>query len=205
MMFKKAIYLSATMAFLAYGCQCDCEDAAGSATTAIQTETIITESAQRGKLDVKTLVVEKFESLPISKVEDQIPAELFKEPIEALAPADRSAGDAAFSQRLLASLMGAENKQKELPVTLSMSPEPVQEGYFLFGVKAQEAQELDFEIYEAQSLELVAQNKMQLTPGNNYKAINLKTFEDGYYIFRLYNEAGQEVSQRLQVLNEAVQ
>ncbi|WCL82374.1 hypothetical protein PPO43_04570 [Saprospira sp. CCB-QB6] len=204
-MFKKAIYLPIAIAFLAYGCQCDCDNAAGSATTAVKTEKIITESAQRGKLDVKTLVVEKFDRLPLAQAEGQIPAEVFKEPVEALAEADRKAGDAAFSQRLLASLMGADNKQKELPVTLSMSPEPVQEGYFLFGVNAKDAQELEFEIYEAQSLELVAQNKMSLTPGNNYKAVNLKTFEDGYYIFRLYNEAGQEVSQRLQVLNETVQ
>ena len=94
---------------------------------------------------------------------------------------------------IMRSLMGAENEAQLLDVKFHMSEEPVEEGLFVFGIEAEEQKSLTMEMYDEEGFEMAANNKINITEGNNYKALNVKTLEDGKYFFKLKDDAGKEL------------
>lgn len=93
-----------------------------------------------------------------------------------------------------ASLMGAEKEAQALDVNFTMSDEPVSNGMFIFGMESQDAKSLTLEMHDEEGFAMVANNKFEITEGNNYKALNVKSLEDGQYNFRLKDEAGKELN-----------
>ena len=94
---------------------------------------------------------------------------------------------------IMRSLMGAENEAQLLDVKFHMSEEPVEEGLFVFGIESEEQKSLTMEMYDEEGFEMAANNKISITEGNNYKALNVTTLEDGKYFFKLKDDAGKEL------------
>lgn len=94
---------------------------------------------------------------------------------------------------IMRSLMGAENIAQQLDVKFHMNDEPVEEGLFVFGIEAEEEKSLTMEMFDEEGFEMAANNVINITQGNNYKALNVKSLEDGKYFFKLKDDAGKEL------------
>lgn len=99
---------------------------------------------------------------------------------------------------IMGSLMAAENEAMQLDVKFTMSDEPVSE-MFVFGIDTEEEKDLTFEMYDEEGFEMAANNTISVTKGNNYKALNVKSLENGTYIFKLKDEAGKELTRQVTV------
>jgi hypothetical protein len=98
-------------------------------------------------------------------------------------------------------LIAVENSQNQLEVEFSMSAEPVNNGTFIFGIKAQDNQDLTLMMYDEEGFGMVANNNFEVQEGNNYKALNVSNLEPGGYIFKLKNEKeGRELVKRVEIV-----
>ncbi|EJF52609.1 hypothetical protein SapgrDRAFT_0874 [Saprospira grandis DSM 2844] len=91
------------------------------------------------------------------------------------------------------SLMSAEKEDQLAGVELTMEDKAVDD-MFVFGLKAEEAKNVMFEMYDEEGFELAANNKFSLNQGHNYKALNVTSLEEGKYFFKLKDEAGKEMT-----------
>jgi len=107
--------------------------------------------------------------------------------------------DAQDITNLNAAFMSAEKEAQLLDVTFVMSDEPVENGMFIFGIETQEAKSLKIEMFDEEGYAMVANNNFDITEGNNYKALNVNSLEDGSYTFRLKDEAGKEMDRTVTV------
>lgn len=106
--------------------------------------------------------------------------------------------DADLINSIFNSLMLAESKASALDVEIVMSDAPVEDGIFVFGLKSATARDLTLQMFKEVDFELVASSKLVLTPGNNYKALNVKDFEAGAYILKMQDpEDKSELVRRL--------
>jgi hypothetical protein len=98
------------------------------------------------------------------------------------------------------SLMGAENTKAQLDVQLLMSEETVKDGIFLFSIRSEEAQDLVFTMYDEEGFQTVANNTFNINEGENYKALNVESLENGNYLFKIRNDETQkELIRRLSI------
>jgi hypothetical protein len=102
--------------------------------------------------------------------------------------------DAQAINNMNAALMGAEKEAQLLEVNFTMSDEPVENGMFVFGIETQDAKNLTLEMHDEEGFAMVANNKFDVTEGNNYKALNVKSLEAGSYNFRLKDDSGKELN-----------
>lgn len=86
------------------------------------------------------------------------------------------------------SMLGAENEQAQLNVQLLLSEEEVKDGMLLFSLRSEEAQDLNFKIYDEEGFQTVANNTMSVNAGENYKALNVASLPNGSYLFKLRND-----------------
>lgn len=100
---------------------------------------------------------------------------------------------------IMGSLMAAENEAMLLDVNFTMSDEPVEEGLFVFGIETEEEKDLTLEMYDEEGFEMAANNTIAVTQGNNYKALNVKSLENGTYLFKLKDESGKELTRQVTV------
>ena len=106
--------------------------------------------------------------------------------------------DADLLNSIFNSLMLAESKATALDVEIVMSDAPVEDGIFVFGLKSATARDLTLQMFKETDFELVASSKLSLTPGSNYKALNVKDFEAGSYILKMQDpEDKSELMRRL--------
>ena len=96
-------------------------------------------------------------------------------------------------------LMGAEKEAQTLAVDFSCSDEAAK-SYFSFNIKSEDTKDLIFEVYDEEGYE-VGQNTLNITAGNNYKGLNVKSLQNGTYIIRFKDETGAEMSQTFTVEN----
>lgn len=97
-------------------------------------------------------------------------------------------------------LIAAESDANQLEVEFSMSEEPIDNGSFIFGLNSPTEQELTLMMYDEEGFNVVANNKLMVTEGNNYRALKVKDLEPGSYIFKLQNEAvGKELIRRVEI------
>lgn len=86
-----------------------------------------------------------------------------------------------------------------------MSDKPVEDGVFLFSLQTAEdfkgTQQLILQMFNEEGFEMVAHNQFQITPGNNYKALSVKDFSSGTYIFRLSDGSNRELLRRVEIQN----
>jgi hypothetical protein len=107
--------------------------------------------------------------------------------------------DAQAVMNINATLMGAEKEAQLLDVNFTMSDEPVENGMFIFGIETADAKSLNIEMFDEEGYAMVANNKFDITEGNNYKALNVKSLENGSYTFRLKDDSGKELSRTVKV------
>ena len=107
--------------------------------------------------------------------------------------------DAAFVVSLFNNLLAAQSEATALNMNFSMSDEPVEDGLFVFTIKADQKEKLKFEMYDEEGFELSANNALQLIEGTNYKAINVSGLNSGNYIFKLKNANGDELVRKVNI------
>ncbi|BDS09669.1 T9SS type A sorting domain-containing protein [Aureispira anguillae] len=105
--------------------------------------------------------------------------------------------DAATVMSINESLMGAEKEAQLLDVNFTMSDEPVENGMFIFGIETEDAKNLTIEMFDEEGFAMVANNKFEINQGNNYKALNVKSLDNGTYNFRLKDDAGKELNRQV--------
>lgn len=107
--------------------------------------------------------------------------------------------DAQAIMDINSTLMGAEKEAQLLDVNFTMSDEPVENGMFIFGIETENAKSLNIEMFDEEGYAMVANNKFDITEGNNYKALNVNSLENGSYTFRLKDDTGKELSRTVKV------
>lgn len=109
--------------------------------------------------------------------------------------------DAATIMNINSTLMAAEKEAGLLEVNFSMSDEPVENGMFIFSIESPDGKNLTLEMYDEEGYEKVANNKFDVTEGNNYKALNVNAMNDGDYLFRLKDDEGRELVRTVNITN----
>lgn len=107
--------------------------------------------------------------------------------------------DAAAIANINSSLMGAEKEAQLLDVKFSMSEEPVENGIFVFGIETNEQKDLTLQLYDEEGFQLAAHNQIAVNEGNNYKALNVNSLDNGSYTFRLTDAEGKELSRSVTI------
>lgn len=110
--------------------------------------------------------------------------------------------DAQDIMNMNSALMAAEKEAQLLEVKFSMSDEPVENGMFIFSIESPDGKNLTLEMYDEEGYDKVANNKFDVTEGNNYKALNVNSMEDGDYLFRLKDNEGRELVRTVNISNE---
>jgi len=107
--------------------------------------------------------------------------------------------DAQAVMNINQALMGADKEAQLLDVNFTMSDEPVENGMFIFGIETENAKNLTLEMFDEEGYAMVANNKFDVNEGNNYKALNVNTMENGTYTFRLKDDSGKELNREVTV------
>lgn len=106
------------------------------------------------------------------------------------------------------SLMKAEGMENQLDLQFSMSDKAVEDGVFLFALRTPDSfkgtQQISLQMFNEEGFEMVANNQFQITPGNNYKALNVRDLTNGIYILRLSDGGSRELLRRVQIGNEVI-
>jgi hypothetical protein len=97
-------------------------------------------------------------------------------------------------------LMGAEKEAQLLDVNFAMSEEPVDNGMFIFGIQTEDAKQLTLEMHDEEGFTLVANNVFEINQGQNYKAINVSSLNQGTYNFRIKDDAGRELNRQVNIV-----
>lgn len=117
-----------------------------------------------------------------------------------MAPQRTVSAEGADVQALMSvneAFLAAEKESQALEVEFSMSEEPVDNGMFIFGIESPQAKNLTLELFDEEGFERVANNSFDITEGNNYKALNVESLNNGTYTFRIKDEAGKELNRRI--------
>lgn len=122
---------------------------------------------------------------------------VFAKPLKVKFEKSEQQNDEAVTS-IMRALVGAENKAQLLDVNFTMSDEPVSD-MFVFGIETEEEKELTFEMYDEEGFEMAANNTISVTQGNNYRALNVKSLEEGNYFFKLKDESGKELTRQITV------
>lgn len=99
-------------------------------------------------------------------------------------------------------LMGAEKEAQLLDVAFSMSDEPVENGMFIFAIESPDAKDLTLEMFDEEGYEMAANNEFSVNEGNNYKALNVNSLDNGDYLFRLKDSHGKELVRTVNIANK---
>lgn len=100
-------------------------------------------------------------------------------------------------------LIAAESPASQLDIEFSVSEEPVDNGKLILTLKTAKAQELTLTMYDEEDFDMVANNRLDITEGNNYKALNVAGMEPGEYIFKLTDEkSSKELVRRIVIADE---
>jgi UDP-N-acetylmuramyl tripeptide synthase len=116
---------------------------------------------------------------------------------------ENTANDALLVGSIFNALMAAENKMNALEVSFSITAEPVEEGFVIFGITSEVDRDLDFQMFNAETFEMVAFNKFNIMKGSNYKALNVKDFANGTYLIKIMDDKNAELIQRVEIANPA--
>lgn len=109
--------------------------------------------------------------------------------------------DAQDLMDMNAAFMSAEKEAQLLEVRFSMSDEPVENGMFIFSIESPDGKNLTLEMYDEEGYDKVANNKFVVTEGNNYKALNVNSMDEGDYLFRLKDDEGRELVRTVNITN----
>lgn len=108
--------------------------------------------------------------------------------------------DVVFVESVYTTLMAAENAAKTLNVDVVM--DDVNSNVLIFSVHTEEDAELAIKLFDEEGFEVHAHTKTTLQTGKNYKALNVRTLEDGEYIFELSNSEGATITKKIKIENQ---
>jgi len=100
---------------------------------------------------------------------------------------------------IMKEFMRAEKVNAELDIQVLMSDETVEDGIFVFSIETANKQTLAIEMFDEEGFEMAANNRISLHEGINYKALNVKSLEDGQYMFLLKDDLGRELMRKVTV------
>jgi hypothetical protein len=110
--------------------------------------------------------------------------------------------DAALVSSIFSTLMAAENKADALEITFAMASEPAEDGYVIFGITSEVNRDLELQMFNEATFEMVAANKLLINKGTNYKALNVKEFSNGVYLIKIVDSNKYaELIQRVEIVN----
>lgn len=96
------------------------------------------------------------------------------------------------------SLMAAEKVAKLMDIEVKASGE-VNGDLFVFALKSQKESELVMQLFDEEGFQTVAHRVLEVYEGNNYRALNIETLQDGTYIFQITDTDGNEHKQKVTV------
>ncbi len=97
-------------------------------------------------------------------------------------------------------LIAAESPASQLDVKFFVADAPVEDGRLLFNLQTSKLQDLTLTMYDEEDFAQVANNKLNLVEGNNYRALNVSSLEPGDYILRLTDEStSKELVRRVEI------
>ncbi|MCP4442715.1 MAG: T9SS type A sorting domain-containing protein, partial [Aureispira sp.] len=70
---------------------------------------------------------------------------------------------------------------------------------FVFSLKSDEQKDIAIQMFDEEGYEIQANREVQLENGNNYNALNVKSMDDGTYIFKLTDESGAELTKKVTI------
>jgi len=108
--------------------------------------------------------------------------------------------DAMNVMSLNQKLMATEKEAQLLDLNFSMSDEPIDNGMFVFGIQTEYAKKLTLEMHDEEGFTLVANNIFTVNEGQNYKAINVSSLDEGLYNFRIKDDAGRELNRQVNIV-----
>lgn len=109
--------------------------------------------------------------------------------------------DAMDVMTLNQKLMSTQKEAQLLDLNFSMSEEPIDNGMFVFGIKTDDAKKLTLEMHDEEGFTLVANNIFSVNEGQNYKAINVSSLDEGSYNFRIKDAAGRELNRQVNIVD----
>ncbi len=104
--------------------------------------------------------------------------------------------DQQIVETIYTSLMAAEKVAKVLNIEM-ISQDEVDNDVFVFALKSQEQKELTMKMFDEEGYELAAHRVLKVEEGNNYRALNVKSLQDGTYTFQLISDDGAELKKKI--------
>lgn len=96
------------------------------------------------------------------------------------------------------SLISAEKEVMQLDVNFVASNE-AEKGFFVFKMESSDQKNLTLELYDEEGFELAGSNTLSILEGNNYRALNVTSLDNGSYILKLSDESGAELQHQFSV------
>jgi len=93
-------------------------------------------------------------------------------------------------------LLAAEKVAQTLDIEMTIEDE-INDDVFVFSLKSQEQKNLAMQMFDEEGYEMAADQVLKVTKGNNYNALNVKTLDDGTYIFKLRDSSGAEMNKKI--------
>lgn len=109
--------------------------------------------------------------------------------------------DQQVIQTIYTSLMSAEKVAQVLNIEM-VAQDEVNDDVFVFSLKSEEQKELTMKMFDEEGYELAAHRVLKVEDGENYRALNVNSLEDGTYTFQLTDENGAELKKKVTVKKE---
>lgn len=106
--------------------------------------------------------------------------------------------DQQVIQTIYTSLMSAEKVAQVLNIEM-IAQDEVNDDVFVFSLKSEEQKELTMKMFDEEGYELAAHRVLKVEDGENYRALNVNSLEDGTYTFQLTDENGAELNKKVTV------
>jgi len=106
--------------------------------------------------------------------------------------------DQQVIETIYTTLMAAEKVAKVLEIEM-VAQDEVNEDVFVFSLKSAEQKNLTMKMFDEEGYELAAHRELKVEDGNNYRALNVESMEDGTYMFQLTDEKGAEMKKQITI------
>ncbi len=100
---------------------------------------------------------------------------------------------------IFTNLMSAQKVAGALNIEMVSSDDPVTDDVFIFTLKSEEQKEVAMKMFDEEGYQLAANRVLQVSEGNNYRALNVNSLEDGTYIFQISDENGGERTKKVTI------
>lgn len=106
--------------------------------------------------------------------------------------------DMEVVKTIYTSLMTAEKVAKVLDVEL-IANDQVNDDVFVFALESEAQKDLTMKMFDEEGYEVTAHREFGVEQGKNYNALNVKTMDEGTYLFQLTDREGKEKSMRITI------